>query len=173
MTVVPCKRALCPRSVTSPPRVVSEAAGRSSPDISLSMARLTKLTSATAAILARASPRKPSVCRRSRSSTRCILLVEWRAQARSSSSAGMPYPSSVTRIKRRPPPRISTRISRAPASSAFSKSSFTTEMGRSITSPAAMRSATSGERVEMGTREKGAAVVVIAVFFSSASKTGD
>ena len=38
-----------------------------------------------------------------------------------------------------PPPSISATMRVAPASSAFSTSSFTTAAGRSITSPAAMR----------------------------------
>ena len=51
-------------------------------------------------------------------------------------------PSSVTRIMAMPPRWISTVTAWAPASTAFSTSSFTTEAGRSTTSPAAMRSAT-------------------------------
>ena len=45
---------------------------------------------------------------------------------------------SVTRIMEVPPSRISTVTAVAFASMAFSKSSFTTEAGRSITSPAAI-----------------------------------
>ena len=48
-------------------------------------------------------------------------------------------PSSVTRIRRRPPPSVTISIRVAPASSAFSTSSLTTLAGRSTTSPAAMR----------------------------------
>jgi hypothetical protein len=50
----------------------------------------------------------------------------------------MPWPSSVTRISSTPPPSssISTRV--APASMAFSRTSLTTDAGRSITSPAAI-----------------------------------
>ncbi len=51
----------------------------------------------------------------------------------------MPPPLSVTRISDRPPAAVTTSMSVAPASSAFSTSSFTTLAGRSITSPAAMR----------------------------------
>ncbi len=43
-----------------------------------------------------------------------------------------------TRIKPKPPRSSSTSMRRAPASSAFSTSSLTTEAGRSITSPAAI-----------------------------------
>ena len=51
----------------------------------------------------------------------------------------MPQPSSVTRIRPRPPPLATTSMRRAPASMAFSISSLTTLAGRSTTSPAAMR----------------------------------
>src|SRR5580693_1609790 len=54
----------------------------------------------------------------------------------------MPQPSSITRISRFPPDSVSMRIERAPASKAFSSSSFTTEAGRSTTSPAAILLAT-------------------------------
>ena len=54
----------------------------------------------------------------------------------------MPQPSSVTRIEASPPCRISTPMTRAPASSEFSTSSLTTDAGRSMTSPAAIRAAT-------------------------------
>ena len=50
----------------------------------------------------------------------------------------MPWPSSLTRISAAPPSRRSTVTVRAPASSAFSTSSFTAEAGRSTTSPAAI-----------------------------------
>src|SRR5579871_1203316 len=51
----------------------------------------------------------------------------------------MPAPSSVTAMRRRPPPSVNTSTRRAPASSAFSINSLTTLAGRSTTSPAAMR----------------------------------
>src|SRR5436853_1812566 len=62
----------------------------------------------------------------------------------------MPQPSSATRIRSSPPPSISTSIRRAPASQAFSTSSLTTEAGRSMTSPAAMRATTSAGRTAIG-----------------------
>ena len=64
----------------------------------------------------------------------------------------MPQPSSVMRISERPPAAVTTSISPAPASSAFSTSSLTTLAGRSITSPAAMRLTVSGLswRIGMG-----------------------
>src|SRR5690606_27593626 len=58
----------------------------------------------------------------------------------------MPTPSSRTRISLTPPASISTSIRRAPASSAFSTSSFTTEAGRSTTSPAAIWLASRGDK---------------------------
>ena len=67
------------------------------------------------------------------------------------SSAAMPAPSSVTWTWSRPPVCTSTETLVAPPSSAFSTSSFTTDAGRSTTSPAAMRAATSGAKTWMGT----------------------
>ena len=55
----------------------------------------------------------------------------------------MPEPSSTTRMTELPPRRIMISMRRAPASSEFSTSSFTTEAGRSMTSPAATWLATS------------------------------
>ncbi len=81
-----------------------------------------------------------------RSSARAILLVAWRSMASRASSAVMPSPSSSTRISFLPPNSIATVTRRAPASMAFSTSSFTTEAGRSTTSPAAIWLARSGGR---------------------------
>jgi hypothetical protein len=89
---------------------------------------------ATEASEASASPRKPKVWM-SRRSVPSIFDVAWRASASGSSSAGMPQPSSVTRISVLPPSAMATSIREAPASSAFSTSSFTAEAGRSTTSP--------------------------------------
>ena len=62
------------------------------------------------------------------------------------SSGDMPQPSSVTRMySRAAAAQLHASHSARPASTAFSKSSFTAEAGRSTTSPAAMRSATKGE----------------------------
>ena len=93
---------------------------------------------ATLAIEGRASPRNPCVPIDSRSESARSLEVAWRSSAASASSRDMPWPSSRTRISVRPPPSISTCTPRAPASSAFSTSSFTTDAGRSTTSPAAI-----------------------------------
>ena len=109
--------------------------------------RVCSSTWLTAEMAASASPRKPSVPMLSRPRASRSLLVAWRRKAIPASSGDMPQPSSVTRRYVIPPPRISTVIVRAPASMAFSTSSFTTEAGRSTTSPAAIRSATWGERI--------------------------
>jgi hypothetical protein len=66
----------------------------------------------------------------------------------------MPPPSSTMRIWRTPPSSSWTEMLRAPASMPFSSSSFTTEAGRSTTSPAAiwlMRRSGSGLMAGMGT----------------------
>ncbi|MPM32133.1 hypothetical protein SDC9_78692 [bioreactor metagenome] len=101
-------------------------------------------TRLTADIAASASPRKPRVPTPAKSSAARSLLVAWRKNAVGSSSRAIPQPSSVTRIRRIPPFCSSTVTAEAPASTAFSTSSFTTLAGRSTTSPAAIRSATWG-----------------------------
>jgi hypothetical protein len=93
---------------------------------------------AAAPIEGSASPRKPSVVMRTRSSS-ASFEVAWRCTASASSSAAIPAPSSAIAIAAIPPSSSETAIRRAPASSAFSISSFTAAAGRSITSPAAMR----------------------------------
>src|SRR5690348_10249079 len=55
----------------------------------------------------------------------------------------------MTRIMRLPPTSTSTRMVFAPASMAFSSSSFTTEAGRSTTSPAAILFATASGNMRM------------------------
>ncbi len=114
-----------------------------------SAAREMTSTSAAAAIDGSASPRKPSVCTCPRSAAFSILLVAWRSKASSRSPGGMPRPSSVTRMRVTPPSSVSTVTRVLPASMALSRSSRTTETGRSITSPAAMRAATSGGSTRM------------------------
>ena len=109
---------------------------------SASSVLLTTSTDETAQILASASPRKPIVLIRNKSSTERSLLVAWRKNAVSSSSAAIPLPLSVTPIYSIPPRLISTHMSSAPASIAFSTSSLTTAAGLSATSPAAILSAT-------------------------------
>ena len=98
----------------------------------------------TAEILASASPRKPneSIC--SRSSSVDILLVACRDSASSSSCFAMPLPLSRSLMRLCPPFSISSSMRFAPASKLFSTSSFTTEAGRSTTSPAAIWLASRG-----------------------------
>ena len=90
----------------------------------------------TAPIDGSASPRKPSV--RMSSMVLASFDVQWRETASSNSCAGIPLPSSVTRIRESPPPAVAISMRLAPASTAFSSSSLTTLAGRSITSPAAI-----------------------------------
>ena len=99
-------------------------------------------TRLTAEMAARASPRKPRVPMAARSSLVRSLLVAWRRKAVGASWGDIPQPLSVTRRKVMPPSRSSTVTLEAPASTAFSRSSFTTLAGRSTTSPAAIRLAT-------------------------------
>ena len=137
--VVPSGQPASSCSTTRPPsRVRAQPRGASAVLVSRSM-RL------TAEMAAKASPRKPRVPMASRSYSVEILEVAWRRKAVAASRAGMPQPLSVTRMRVMPPCSISTVTAPAPASMAFSTSSFTTEAGRSTTSPAAMRSATWGE----------------------------
>ena len=84
----------------------------------------------------RASPRKPSA--RMSCTSSVSFDVQWRETANVSSSEGMPEPLSVMRMRFLPPPAVTTSMRVAPASMAFSTSSFTTLAGRSITSPAAI-----------------------------------
>src|SRR5271154_2275846 len=55
----------------------------------------------------------------------------------------------MTRIIRLPPTSVSIRIVFAPASSAFSSNSLTTEAGRSTTSPAAILFATASGKIRI------------------------
>src|SRR5437879_6500744 len=103
----------------------------------------------TAAMVGKASPRNPSVPIESRSSADLSLLVAWRSKASSASSCDMPWPSSITRIMRLPPTSTSTPMVFASASMAFSNSSFTTDAGRSTTSPAAILFATASGNMRM------------------------
>src|SRR6266566_2627666 len=115
----------------------------------LSRGRLTASTRATAAMLASASPRNPRVRIVRRSSSERILLVACRKNASGRSTGAIPSPSSTTSIKPWPAASILTWIRDAPASTAFSTSSFTTAAGRSTTSPAAIPSATAVGRMVM------------------------
>src|SRR5206468_2288148 len=102
-----------------------------------SCSRVVRRKRDTLAMLGSASPRKPNVAIASKSETDRILLVACRSSESSASSRSIPQPSSITRISEIPPRRIRMSIFRAPASMLFSTSSFTTDAGRSTTSPAA------------------------------------
>ena len=135
------------------------AAGRSSPlrasssqPLSSPSRRERMAVSETDAIAASASPRKPMVPTCSSSCKSRILLVAWRRSATGSSSRGIPQPSSSTLIRRTPPASRRTVICDAPASSALSTSSRTTEAGRSTTSPAAIWLISSSGRSWMARR---------------------
>ena len=134
VTVVPAGRGAGSSRSTRPPRRVN----RQPAPVPVAE---TRSSSATPAMLGSASPRKPRVRTAPRPSAG-YLLVAWRWQASQRSAARMPRPSSPTRMRSRPPPRTSMRTVVAPASSAFSTSSLTTDAGRSIVSPAAIPAAT-------------------------------
>ncbi len=134
--VVPSGAPMADGSLTTLPSAVTTV------PIAAPRSRVTSLTRATEATLGSASPRKPRVTMENKSSARDILLVACRSKARDASSRFIPHPSSDTEIISSPPPAISIRTARAPASIEFSTSSFTTDAGRSTTSPAAILSAT-------------------------------
>ena len=106
--------------------------------------------SETEPMAASASPRNPMVATVSRSPRLAILLVAWRRSATARSACAMPLPSSSTAISRTPPADRRTPTCVAPASSALSTSSRTTEAGRSTTSPAAIWLTSSSGRSRMG-----------------------
>ena len=119
-----------------------------SPEVS-SRSLVVRVKRLTLAMLGMASPRKPIVAMEARSSARRIFEVAWRSRQSSASSRLIPVPSSVTRMRLRPPAPISTEMRVGPASSEFSTSSFTTLAGRSTTSPAAIWFATCSGRRRM------------------------
>ena len=106
--------------------------------------------SLTALMEESASPRKPRLCRESKSSAVEILLVVWVSVQITRSSRLIPQPLSVTRMRSIPPPEISTCTFEAPASIALSRSSRITAAGRSITSPAAIFRAVSASSAFTG-----------------------
>lgn len=118
----------------------------------------------TEAIEASASPRKPMVATASRSSSEPILLVAWRASASGRSLRPRPAPSSSTCTRLVPPASSVTWIDCAPASRLFSSSSFSTEAGRSTTSPAAIWLIRSSGRMRMA-----AMVVAVAAYVAAST----
>jgi len=99
----------------------------------------------TEAILGKASPRNPNVRIRNKSCSVLILLVACLLKAVKQSSEAMPSPLSNIRIFESPASSSSISITVLFASIAFSTSSFTTEAGRSTTSPAAILFESSSE----------------------------
>src|SRR5450755_1128924 len=85
----------------------------------------------------------------SRSSAFLIFEVAWRSKASRASSRTMPQPLSVIWMSFLPPASITILMRVEPASRAFSSNSFTTEAGRSTTSPAAILLATCSGRTWM------------------------
>ena len=134
-TVVPRARATSSTASTRPPssamRVPTTAPAGPSRQVSMRIRQ-------TDAMAGMASPRKPMVAMEARPPTSRSLEVAWRSRESSASSRPIPDPSSVTRTRVSPPSSRSTWIDRAPASRAFSSNSFTTDAGRSTTSPAAI-----------------------------------
>src|SRR5579864_380898 len=141
--VVPGARA------TSSERSILPPATSTRVPVASSEARVSSRKRDTEAMEGRASPRNPRVAMERRSFTSRNLLVAWRSKASMASSRSMPEPSSTMRMRRRPPVSISMRKDVAPASREFSKSSFTTDAGRSTTSPAAILLATWSGRTRM------------------------
>ena len=129
--VVPWLPAAGPSKETSPPSTEIRHAW------ALSLANDVMFTRATDAMEGSASPRKPSFSIRTKSPSGS-LEVACRSSANRMPSGLMPWPSSSMRISALPPSRRVTEIRLAPASMAFSTSSFTTLAGRSTTSPAAI-----------------------------------
>ena len=94
-------------------------------------------TTATETIDGNASPRKPKWAMASKSSS-ASLEVACRVTAKAISSALIPCPSSATLSPASPPSSSVMSMRLAPASMAFSTSSFKALAGRSTTSPAAI-----------------------------------
>ena len=136
MTVVPSGAPVAVCSTSSPPCTTTRVAS----GVFAPCFLVVSVTCETAAILAIASPLNPSVPMDARSSGRDILLVACWRNASSASSSSIPQPSSVTAILVTAvlSAARSILIRFAPASTAFSTSSFTTDAARSTTSPAAM-----------------------------------
>ena len=153
-TRVPGAPAAGATSDTRPPS--TEMVAAASPRAA-SRGREVMASRAAAPIEGSASPRKPSVLISTRlSSVSLEVACRWTANA--NSAADMPMPSSVTSMREMPPSRRATAIRVAPASSAFSTSSFTAAAGRSITSPAAMRLTVVSESSRMREAPPGGAV---------------
>ena len=125
-------------AATSLVELCVEAANSTWHPTSESAVRVFKVTSATAAIEASASPLNPKVVMSSRSSAVAIFDVACLSKQSTASSGVMPLPLSITWMRVRPESLMITVIWSAPASTAFSTSSFTTDAGLCTTSPAAI-----------------------------------
>ena len=134
-TVVPRARATSSTASILPPstemRVPTTASGGPSGQVSMRIRH-------TEAMAGMASPRKPMVAMVASPPASRSLEVACRSSESSASSRSMPEPSSATLTSVSPPSSSSTWTDLAPASRAFSSSSFTTDAGRSTTSPAAI-----------------------------------
>ena len=130
--MAPSAQASGARSTSSEPSI-SRRVPSSAP-----RARVRSSTCATAAMEGNASPRKPIVRREKRPSAAAIFDVACRSKAMRASVSDMPLPLSITCTSVRPASLMMTVIWSAPASTAFSISSLTTEAGRWMTSPAAI-----------------------------------
>ena len=138
---VPTGQPTCFTLFTFPPARVSLV------PVSAFSVRVVNSICETADMLGSASPRKPSVLIVGISSALLILLVECLSRERRASSLSIPQPLSATLIKSLPPLLTSTATLVAPASIEFSTSSFTTEAGLSMTSPADILFITSSGRI--------------------------
>ena len=130
--MVPRCLAISSRLVITPPATLIKV------PISSIFAFVQILTLEIATIDERASPLNPNVEIDLKSSASLILLVACLSVHNKQSSLIMPDPLSVTLINFLPPLWIFILIFVVLASSAFSTSSFTTDAGRSTTSPAAI-----------------------------------
>ena len=130
--LVPFCEPASPFSITSPPSTTILC-----PILSSSLFVINS-TLEIAATLANASPLNPIDLTVSKSSAVLILLVACLSNANSKSSSAIPQPLSIILIFFIPPFCTSTSILVASASIEFSINSFTTDAGRSITSPAAI-----------------------------------
>jgi hypothetical protein len=144
---VPPTAGASPRSSAPPPSTTTRVPDGAPGSLVTSVKRDTD------AMAGRASPRKPLVRMWKSPSLSTSLLVACRSRLVAASSRDMPHPSSTTVMSAQPPRDSRTVTLVAPASMAFSASSFTTEAGRSTTSPAAIwftRSAGSRRILPMG-----------------------
>ena len=131
MIVVPRRRAASRTSLISPPITRITVPAPSAGAVSTS-------SSDTEAIAGSASPRKPKLRTPTRSSAAWIFEVAWRCEREHGVLALHPAAIIGDADARAAAVVHAMSIVVAPASSEFSTSSFTTDAGRSTTSPAAI-----------------------------------